>query len=132
MDKGKVIEHMRNSGCIGNVEEIEYKPDYLVLRFFYDFDDDEIEAAKDYANNESGEDSDEDTWYGEYYSPYLTDLAVDEVRDIIEELVENQDYNAEYISYELDKDDESMEFIAVFTDSDKEFEIDDVLDSLNL
>lgn len=132
MDKSVIIEKMGQANGIVDIEEIGYKSDFLVLRFFYEYDDDELDAARDYANTESSEEDDEDKWYNEYYKPYIIDIAVDEVRDTLEELVESQDVNAEYISYEPEMDDDSLEFIAVFTDRDNEFDIDDVLDELNL
>lgn len=132
MNKIKIIDYLRQSAGIEDVEEIEYKPGFLVLRFFYSYDNDELDAARDYADKESSTENSEDQWYDEYYLPYMMDLAVDEVRDDIEELVESEEINVEYISYELDRDDESLEFIAVFADDTNEFDIDKVLEELGL
>jgi len=132
MDNNKIIEALRQSQGIGLVEEIKYKPGFLVLRLVYDYDEDELEAAKDYANSQTSLEKDEDNWYDEYYIPYIIDLAVDEVRDTIEEIVEEMDIDAQYISYEPERDDESCEFIAVFTNKDTEYDIDDVLDEAGL
>lgn len=132
MNKMKIMDYLRQSAGIEDVEEIEYKSGFLVLRFFYVYDDDELDAARDYADNESSEENSEEEWYDEYYLPYLIDLAVDEVNDDIEELVDSEEINAEYISYELEKDDEGLEFVAVFADEANEFDIDEVLDELGL
>lgn len=132
MDKNQIIEKLKKAPGIQEVEEINYKADFLVLRFFYDYDEDELEAASDYANSQSDADDDEDKWYGEYYIPYIIDVAVDEVRDTIEEMVEELDISAEYVSYEPDKDDESCEFIAAFAAGGTEFDIDKILDELEL
>lgn len=132
MEKGSILEQLKQSLGISDVEEIDYKPNFLVTRFFYDFDDDETEAARDYADSQGSMEDDEDAWYDERYIPYLTDIAVDEVRDTIEDIVESGDVSAEYISYEPERDDNSLEFIAVFADKDVEFDIDEVLDSIGI
>lgn len=132
LDKNTIMERLKKSPGIEGVEEITYKPDFLVLRFFYDYDEDELEAATDYANSHSNADDDEDKWYGEYYIPYIIDVAVDEVRDTIEDMVEEMNISAEYVSYEPDKDDEGCEFIAVFAAGGEEFDIDNILDELKL
>lgn len=132
MDNSKIVNALNQSQGIGTVEEIEYKPGFLVLRLIYDYDQDELDAAKAYANSQGNAEQDEDKWYDEYYIPYLIDLAVDEVRDSIEELVDEMDLNAQYISYEPERDDDSCEFIAVFGGKDTEYDIDDVLDEIGL
>jgi hypothetical protein len=131
MDKNKILEVLNKSSELQSIEEIQYKPDFFVVRFFYGYDESEMDAAKDYANSQDNND-DEDKWYDEFYLPYLVDIAVDEVRDIIEELVDNHNLSAEYISYEPDRDDDNCEFIAVFTNEDKEFDIDSILDELKI
>jgi len=130
MDKNKIMEFLKQSQVIEDMEEIKYKPEFLVVKFFYNYDDDEIDAAKDFANSQSSQEENEDTWYDEHYIPYLIDIAVDEVRDTIEELVDKTGLNAEYISYEPDRDDVGCEFVAVFADEGKDFDIDEILDSL--
>ena len=131
MDKNKVIEFLKQSSGVGDIEEIQYKSEILVLRFFYDYDKDELEAAKDYANGKTNADDSEDVWYDEHFTPYIIDIAVDEVRDTLEELVDSTGLNVEYINYEPDRDDESCEFIAVFADEGKEFDIDKILESMD-
>lgn len=132
MDKNKILDILKQLPGIGDVEEIQYEPEYLVVRMFYDYDVDELEAARDYANSQSNAADDEDKWFSEYYIPYLIDLAVDEVRDSIEEIVDSRNVIAEYISYEPDREDDSCEFIAVFADEGKEFDIDDILDDIGI
>jgi len=132
MDKSKIIEKLEQAPGVQGVEEIEYKPEFMVVRLFYTYDEDELEAAKDYANSQNDAEDDEDKWYDEYFIPYIIDLAADEMRDTIEEMAESMNLNAEYISYEPDRDDDSCEFIAVFADDGKEFDIDNVLDSIGL
>lgn len=132
MNKNNLIEQIRQSGAIVDVEEIEYKPDFLVVRFFYDYDEDELDAARDYANSETSSEDDEDKWYDEFYIPYIIDLAVDEVKDTIEEIVDKNSVGAEYISYEPGRDDKNVEFIAVFANEGIEFDIDEILESIGI
>lgn len=132
MDKNSIMELLKQSDIISNVEEIEYKPDFLIVRFFYGYSEDELEAAKDYANTEASNEDDEDKWYDEYYIPYLIDIAVDEISDTIEDMIEKSSLNAEYVSYEPGREDKTSEFIAVFTDASKEFDIDEILDSIGI
>ena len=132
MNKSVVLGQLKQSDVINDVEEIEYKPEFLVVRFFYKFDEDELEAARDYADSETDGKVDEKSWYDDFYIPYLTDISVDEVRDTIEDMVEELNLAAEYISYEPERDDTAIEFIAVFTDDGREFDIDQVLDSISI
>jgi hypothetical protein len=132
MDKEKILDNLKQSAGVQDLKEIEYKQGYLVLQFFYEYDNDEIEAAKAYANNETNSEDSEDVWYDEYYIPYLIDIAVDEVSESLEDMVEKMDLNAQYVNYELERDDESCEFVAVFAENDVEFDIEDVLNEIGM
>lgn len=132
MERDDVVKYLLVSG-LSEVEQIEYKDDEIfVLRFFYDFDEDELSAAQAYAEEECEDDEDEEKFY-DYYVPYLNEIAVDNVQDIIEGLVEEKGLKAQYISYEveIDEEDAYTEFIAVVTE-DKEVDIEKVLDELEL
>ncbi|QGU95689.1 hypothetical protein GOM49_11845 [Clostridium bovifaecis] len=128
MNKKDVLEFLRENE-LDDVEEISSKKGLLVVRFFYDFDEDELEAARGYANDESEEDADEESWKEEYYLPYLNDIAADNVGEIIEEVVEEFDISGQYISYDLNEE-ERCEFIGVFSNED--FDIEEVLEELDL
>lgn len=130
MDRNKVIDSIKNSPGVEDIEEIQYKPDLLVLNFSYVFDDDELNSAVNFANTESGGEEKNDAWYDEHYTPYLMDIALDEVSDTIQDIVEEMDLNVEYVNYEIERDDKFCEFIAVFSDKDVKFDIDEVLDSI--
>lgn len=130
MDKNKIIDYIKNSPGIEDIEEIQYKPDFLVLDFYYAYDEDEMNSAKDFANSETDNGETNDAWYDEHYIPYLMDIALDEVGDTLQDAVEEMDLNVEFVNYELERDDESCEFIAVFAEKDVEFDIDEVLDSI--
>jgi hypothetical protein len=115
------------------VEKIPYKDGILVLKFFYDFDEDELKAAKAYANDESKDEEESSQWYDEFYLPYLNDIAIDNVGEILEEAMENFDVDIQYVCYEADEENHDFcEFIATCGPKENGFDIDDVLQELNL
>ncbi|WP_097027071.1 hypothetical protein [Clostridium peptidivorans] len=135
MDRDDIVKFLLVSG-LSEVEEIEYKDkETLVLRFFYDFDEDELSAAQAYAKEECKEDENEEKFY-DYYVPYLNEISVDNVSDIVEGLMEEEGVKAQFISYEVeidetDEEEPYTEFIAVITE-DKDVDIEKVLEELNL
>lgn len=132
LDKKAIIDILEKNE-LSQIEEIEYKEGALVLRFFYDFDDDEIEAAKAYANDESEDEENGDIWFDEFFLPYLYDLAVDNAGEVIEEIMEELNLDAQFVSYEMDEEEYSYsEFIAVFFPKGKGIEIEKVLDELEM
>lgn len=132
MDKKAIIEALEKNDLY-ELEEIEYKEGVVVLRFFYDFDEDEIEAARAYSNDESEDEENGETWYEEYFLPYLNDLAVDNVGEVIEDIMEGLDIDAQFVSYDMDEEEYNYnEFIAVFFPKGQAVEIETVLDELEM
>lgn len=131
MDKKNIIKLLQENSFT-SIEEIPYSEDALVLRFLYEFDEDEIEAAKAYSNDECEEDEDSDEWYEEYFLPYLSDLAVDSVGESIEDIMDSLSIDAQYVSYEMDEEYNYSEFIAVFFPKGKVKDIEEVLEELEL
>jgi hypothetical protein len=132
MNKARVIEYL-NENDIDDVEELKSGEGTLVIRFYYDFDEDEIKSARAYADDECSEEQESDSWYEEYYLPYLNDLAVDNMGEIIEDAMEELELGGQYVAYEADKDNQDYcEFVAVFHDKDVQVEIEDILDELNI
>jgi hypothetical protein len=132
MDKVKILNYL-NSNELSEIEELPYKDDALVVRFFYDFDEDEIKSAKAYANDESEGEKEDDEWYEEFFLPYLNDLAIDNVGEILEDSMEELNLDVQYISYEADSENyDYCEFIAVFFEKGENIEIEDVMDKLEL
>lgn len=132
MDKDKILEFLKGED-IEDIEEIKYKSQVLVLRFYYDFDTDELNAAQAFSNDECDSEPRDDIWYDEFFLPYLDDLAADNIGDIMERCMDDLGLRAQFVVYNVDKEDyEYSEGIAIFYDSDKEFDIDDVLDELKL
>lgn len=87
MDSSELISYLEENG-LADVEEVKQNDEYAVIKFYYDFDKEEISAAKSYSNEESDFEAESDEWYREYYIPYLKDIAIDNCEDIIEDLIE--------------------------------------------
>ncbi|WP_139905205.1 hypothetical protein [Clostridium thermarum] len=132
LDKKQIIKFLEDND-LTDVEELEYKDDALVVRFYYDFDSDELASARAYANDECEDEQESDEWYDEFFLTYLNEIAVDNAGEIIEELMEEFELQAQYITYEADKESyDYCEFIAVISEVDKNYNIEDVLDELEL
>ncbi|EYE88330.1 hypothetical protein Q428_08460 [Fervidicella metallireducens AeB] len=132
LEKKEIIERLKKEG-FSEIDEIKYKKDMLVLNFFYEFDDTELDGAKEYANENYDESKGESDWYDVYFLPYLTDIASDNVREIVEEICEDMDIQGEFVAYEMDKNSyEQCEFTIVFADEDKDFDIDEILEELEI
>lgn len=131
MEKEKVVNFLLDNG-LEEVQEINDNDGVLVLRFYYDFDEDEINAAKAYANDESEEEEGGDSWYDEFLLPYLNELAVDSTGEIIEDLMEELNIEAQYMSYEIERENyDYNEFIAVFYEKGKDIDLDEILQKID-
>ncbi len=132
INKDKIIEYLEDND-LAEIEEIKVEEDLLVLRFFYDFDRDELAAAKAYANDECKDEAESEDWYEEYFLPYLNDIAIDNAGEVIEDLIEEFDVEAQYIAYETDIDSyDYCEFIAVICEEGRNCEIEEILDELEM
>jgi hypothetical protein len=132
MDKIKILNALQKEG-FKEIDEIEYKKDILVFNFLYVFDETELDTAKGYANENHDDKSGEDEWYNEFFLPYLVDMATDNVRDTLNDLCDDMDLSGEFVIYEPDKDNyEGMEFILVLAKQDVEFDVDNVIEELEL
>lgn len=126
----KVIELLENNG-LKEVEELKCKNGIVVVRFFYDFDEDEIEAAKAYSNDECEDESEGEIWFDEFFLPYLNDIAVDNIGEIIEDAADKSEFEAQYITYDIDPDDyDYCEAVAVFYPEDEDVDIEEILEGL--
>lgn len=128
MDKQKILEYLDESG-MSDIEVIKEENEYMAVKFYYDFDADEMKAAEAYANDESGKEKN-DSWYEEFYLPYLTELSVDNVGEIIEEIMGDTGTKAQFVSYQMEEGDDYSEFISVFNDEGASVNIEDILDTL--
>jgi hypothetical protein len=132
LDKKAIIKVL-SENKLNSIEEVPYNEEALVVRFFYEFDNDEIDAAKAYSNDESEDEENGDEWYEEFFLPYLNDLAVDNVGEIVEDIMEKLNIEGQFVSYEMDEEEYSYnEFIAAFFPQGKLKEIEEVLEELEL
>ena len=112
---------------LSNIEELKNEDGVILVKFFLDFDEDLLSAAKSYANEEGDYEAESIEWYNEYLLPYLYDYANDEVLDIIEEIVEELEIAGEVMAFQLSSTNyESIQFMALFTEEDNEITIEEV------
>ena len=121
------IEDFLGDNGLSEIEEIKNDENYFVIKFYYDFDKDELSAARAYANDESDLESESAEWYTDWYLSYLSDLAKDNVEEIMEELSEEFEVVTACKALEMTaKSADYMKFIAIITNE----EIDDIDDML--
>jgi len=126
MDVNKIIEIL-NENSLTEIEELKNEEEIVLLKFFLDFDDVVLNAAKSYADEESDYESESPEWFREYFIPYLYEYGNDEVLDIIEEIIEEMEIAGEVMAFQMDLSNyESMKFMALFTYDNDEISIEDV------
>lgn len=127
MKSSEIISYLEDNG-LEDIEEIKRKSNYVVLKFYYDFEKDEINAAKAYSTEESDFEPESDEWYKEYYLPYLRDIAVDNVESILEDIMEEYEIEAKYKELGMENvDSDYFKFITIFSDELTDSEIEDLL-----
>ncbi len=131
MKSSEIIEYLEKNG-LSEVEEINITDEYILIKFFYDFDKEEIDAAENYANEDCDFDDDSDEWYNDFYMPYVNDIAMDNIESIIEEAMEDLDIEGKYRQIESETRNLGyVKFISVFANSDSEVDLDEVLIDYN-
>ncbi|MBN1042972.1 hypothetical protein FDA33_12715 [Clostridium botulinum] len=131
MKSSEIIEYLEKNG-LSEVEEINITDEYILIKFFYDFDKEEIDAAENYANEDCDFDDDSDEWYNDFYMPYLNDIAMDNIESIIEEAMEDLDIEGKYRQIESETRNLGyVKFISAFANSDSEVDLDEVLIDYN-
>jgi hypothetical protein len=127
MKSSEIISYLEDND-LEDIEELKRKSNYVVLKFYYEFDKDEINAAKVYSTEESDFEPESDEWYKEYYLPYLRDIAVDNAESILEDVMEEYEIEAKYKELGIENvDSDSFKFIAIFSDELTDSEMEDVL-----
>lgn len=127
MKGSEIISYLEDNG-LADVEEMKQKKSYTIIKFYYDFDKEELAAAKTYSNEESDFEPESDEWYNEYYIPYLRDIAVDNVESILEEIMDEYEVESKYKEFEMENGDSGyFKFVAVFSDELTDSEMEDVL-----
>jgi len=127
MKSSEIINYLEDND-LTDIEELKKKSNYVMLKFYYDFDKEEINSAKVYSTEESDFEPESDEWYKEYYLPYLRDIAVDNVESIIEEVMEEYEIEAKYKEIGMENGDSGyFKFIAAFSDELTDVEMEDIL-----
>ncbi|MGY5215662.1 hypothetical protein [Clostridium butyricum] len=127
MDLSEIKSFLEDND-LSDVEEIKQEDDYILLKFYYDFDKDELMAAKSYSNEESDFEAESDEWYNEYYIPFLKDIADDNVESIVEDAAEEFEIEGKYKSLVMESGELGyLRFVAVFSAEMDESEMEDIL-----
>lgn len=127
MKSSEIISYLEDND-LADVEEIKQKSDYVIIRFYYDFDKEELSAAKAYATEESDFEPESDEWYNEFYIPYLKDIAIDNVESIIDEIVDELEIESKYKEFGVENGDSGyFKFTAVFSDTLTDRQMEDIL-----
>ncbi|MCE5222286.1 MAG: hypothetical protein LLF98_13840 [Clostridium sp.] len=127
MKSSEILNYLEDND-LADIEEIKRKSNYTIVRFYYDFDKEELNAAKTYSTEESDFEPESDEWYNEYYIPYLRDIAVDNIESIMEDIVEEFEIEAKYKELGIENGDSSyFKFIASFSDELTDIEMEDIL-----
>lgn len=130
MDKYRIINYLSTNG-LTEIEDISSEKNRLAFKFYYDFEELEIQGAKACANDETDYEEDSNPWIVEGIIPYLDDIATDNVEEILEEVMEDFEIVAKAEGYDIDPTNYSgKQFLAVFLPEDKELEVDEILDEL--
>jgi hydroxymethylpyrimidine pyrophosphatase-like HAD family hydrolase len=127
MKSSEIINYLEEND-LADVEEIKQKGNYVIIRFYYDFDKEELGAAKAYSNEESDFESESDEWYSEYYIPYLRDIAVDNVESVMEEIMDEFEVESKYKEFGMENGESGyFKFLAAFSDELTDAEMEDIL-----
>ena len=123
----EIINYLEDND-FADIEELKKKSNFVIIRFYYDFDKEEISAAKAYSTEESDFEPESDEWYKEYYIPYLRDIAVDNAESVIEEIMEEFELEAKYKELGMENGDSGyFKFIAAFSEELTDAELEEIL-----
>jgi hypothetical protein len=131
MNKDNILEYLENNG-LTDVDIIREEEGLIVATAFYDFDDEEMEAAKAYAEGQVTDEEDEEA-SEEYLMNYLVDLAVDNLGEVFEELIDEEGIDAQYLTYEMDPEEpDTIQVAMLFSKGDLDKDLEDILDELEM
>lgn len=128
MFKKREIFEILEENELDNLQEIEKHPECFILKFSYEFDDLELEGAREFADEECEEEKEGEEWFQEFFLPYLNDMAIDNINDIIDEISDEFSLDYEMLSFELSEDSyEEMSFLVAFYNKNLPISIDDLI-----
>lgn len=126
MNNNKIIKILEEND-LTEIEVLKNENGVFLVKFFFDLDEDVLNAARSYSNDESDYEEESSEWFKEYFIPYLYEYGNDEVVDIIEEIVEELDICGEVMAFQMNSSNyEFIQFMALFTDEDHDLSIEDV------
>ena len=126
-NKEEIIEILEDND-LDNVKEIKKHDECFIIKFSYEFDDLELEGAREFADDECEEKNQGEEWYQEFFLPYLNDMAIDNINDIIDEIADDFSLDYEMLSFELSEDSyEEMAFLVAFYNKNLPISIDDLI-----
>lgn len=149
MTKKEEILKLMEEAELSDIEILKEEESLTLIRFFYDFDEDELRAAENFAKSESEEEEesaeveetaevdlayDEDEeFFGDDKQKYLSEIAIDHVGEILEDLQDELMMEIQYVGYNLDEGEyDAFEFIAVIFEKGQALNIEDILDELDI
>lgn len=127
MNSTELLNILEENG-LSEIEELRNKEDHVLVKFYFDFDDAVLNAAKAYSNEESDYEPESREWLSEYFIPYLYDYANDAVLEIVEEIVEELDVSGEIMAFQMDaKNSNFVQFMALFTEQENTLTIEEAV-----
>lgn len=127
MQTTEIIEFLEENG-LSEIEEVKTEDNFIVLKFYYDFDKEEILAARAYANEESDLEEESDEWYRDWYLSYLSDIAKDNVEGIVEDLGDELELASKIKEVEIDVNNaDYMKFVTILCSEDFEEDLEETL-----
>lgn len=127
MQTTEIIEFLEENG-LSEIEEVKTEDNFIVLKFYYDFDKEEILAARAYANEESDLEEESDEWYRDWYLSYLSDVAKDNVEGIVEDLGDELELASKIKEVEIDVNNaDYMKFVTILCSEDFEEDLEEIL-----
>ncbi|WP_055070667.1 hypothetical protein [Clostridium massiliamazoniense] len=131
MEKQSIIEFLEDNN-LTDIEEVEIdaQDEVIAIKFFYDFDKDEISAAKSYASEETDYDENDTQWIATGIIPYLNDLAYDNVSEINEDLMEEFELIAKFKAEDISTSDYTYQKFYLILTEDDSIDLEDIIDNL--
>lgn len=128
MNKKEEIIEILQDNDLDNIKELKKHEDCFIVKFTYEYDDIELEGAKEFADDECTAERESEEWFQEFFLQYLNDIAIDNINDIVDEIADDFGFDYEMLSFELSEDNYSgMDFLVAFYNETLPISIDDLI-----
>ena len=128
MNKKEEIIEILQENDLDNIKEINKHEDCFIVKFTYEYDDIELDGAREFADDECTSEREGEEWFQEFFLPYLNDMAIDNINDIVDEIAEDFGFDYEMLSFELSEDNYGgMDFLVAFYNKILPISIDDLI-----